>query len=33
MLQSPNLIRAIAEARREDVHRAVRRTHHTRPTR
>ncbi len=33
MLQSPNLIRAIAEARHEDVRRAVRHNHNTRPTR
>jgi hypothetical protein len=33
MLQSPNLIRAIAEARHADVRRAVRRTHETRSAR
>jgi hypothetical protein len=33
MLQSPSLIKAIAEARHQDVRRAVRPTRNTRPTR
>ena len=33
MLQSPNLITAIAEARHQDVHRAVRPTQQSCPTR